>query len=79
MIIGKRGDTIREIQNVTGCKINVAQPSGDGEVEREIALIGTLDSINRAKLAIDEKIDAVVRRKPPLFLVPEGISKGTES
>lgn len=60
MIIGKRGDTIREIQNVTGCKINVSQSSGEGEVEREIALIGSQDSINQAKRAIDEKIDAVV-------------------
>lgn len=60
MIIGKKGDTIREIQNTTGCKINVAQSSGDGEVEREIALIGSADSVSRAKLAIDEKVDAVV-------------------
>lgn len=60
MIIGKRGDTIREIQNMTGCKINVAQSSGEGEVEREIALIGTMDSVNRAKMAIDEKVDALV-------------------
>ncbi|PKS13071.1 hypothetical protein jhhlp_000412 [Lomentospora prolificans] len=59
MIIGKRGDTIREIQNVTGCKINVSQSSGEGETEREIALIGSQDSINRAKRAIDEKIEAV--------------------
>lgn len=60
MIIGKRGDTIREIQNMTGCKINVAQSSGEGEVEREIALIGSADSVSRAKQAIDEKVDAVV-------------------
>lgn len=60
MIIGKRGDTIREIQNLSGCKINVAQSSGDGEVDREIALIGTADSVGRAKMAIDEKVDAVV-------------------
>ncbi|CAI4219668.1 unnamed protein product [Parascedosporium putredinis] len=59
MIIGKRGDTIREIQNVTGCKINVSQSSGEGESEREITLIGAPDSISRAKRAIDEKIDAV--------------------
>lgn len=61
MIIGKGGETIREMQNVTGCKINVAQSSGPGEVQREIALIGTRDSIARAKQAIDEKVDAVVR------------------
>ncbi|CAM1509346.1 Fc.00g030850.m01.CDS01 [Cosmosporella sp. VM-42] len=59
MIIGKGGETIREMQNVTGCKINVAQSSGPGETQREIALIGTHDSIARAKLAIDEKVEAV--------------------
>ncbi|UKZ82217.1 hypothetical protein TrVFT333_010002 [Trichoderma virens FT-333] len=59
MIIGKGGETIREMQNTTGCKINVAQSSGPGEVQREIALIGTRESIARAKQAIDEKVEAV--------------------
>ncbi|KAH7366894.1 KH domain-containing protein [Plectosphaerella cucumerina] len=59
MIIGRGGETIREMQNSTGCKINVAQSSGPGEVQREIALIGSLDSISRAKAAIEEKVDAV--------------------
>lgn len=61
MIIGKGGETIREMQNSTGCKINVAQSSGPGEVQREISLIGSRDSIARAKQAIDEKVEAVVR------------------
>ena len=60
MIIGKGGETIREMQNVTGCKINVAQSSGPGEVQREISLIGSRESIARAKQAIDEKDEAVV-------------------
>ncbi|CRK35743.1 hypothetical protein BN1723_015015 [Verticillium longisporum] len=59
MIIGKGGETIREMQNNTGCKINVAQSSGPGEVEREIALIGSRESITQAKAAIEEKVDAV--------------------
>ncbi|KAI9155357.1 Far upstream element-binding protein 2 [Paramyrothecium foliicola] len=59
MIIGKGGETIREMQNSTGCKINVAQSSGPGETQREIALIGTRDSIARAKEAIEEKVEAV--------------------
>ncbi|KAK2037779.1 KH domain-containing protein [Colletotrichum somersetense] len=59
MIIGKGGETIRDMQNGTGCKINVAQSSGPGEVQREIALIGSRDSITRAKQAIEEKVDAV--------------------
>lgn len=60
MIIGKGGETIREMQSSTGCKINVAQSSGPGETQREIALIGSRDSIARAKQAIDEKVEAVV-------------------
>lgn len=60
MIIGKGGETIREMQSSTGCKINVSQSSGPGEVQREIGLIGTADAIARAKQAIDEKVDAAV-------------------
>ncbi|KAI1328022.1 hypothetical protein F5Y16DRAFT_163959 [Xylariaceae sp. FL0255] len=59
MIIGKGGETIREMQNNTGCKINVSQPSGPGEVEREIGLVGTRDAISRAKQAIEDKVEAV--------------------
>ncbi|KAK4120343.1 hypothetical protein N657DRAFT_159113 [Parathielavia appendiculata] len=58
MIIGKGGETIREMQNMTGCKINVSQSSGPGEVEREIGLVGTRDSIEMAKRAIEDKVDA---------------------
>jgi rRNA processing protein Krr1/Pno1 len=60
MIIGKGGETIREMQNGTGCKINVQQGQ-PGETEREITLIGSRDSIAQAKQAIEEKVDAVVR------------------
>lgn len=60
MIIGKGGETIREMQNSTGCKINVSQSSGAGETQREIGLVGSHDAINRAKQAIEDKVDAVV-------------------
>ncbi|CAJ2510722.1 Uu.00g063470.m01.CDS01 [Anthostomella pinea] len=59
MIIGKGGETIREMQNTTGCKINVSQSSGPGESEREIGLVGSHDAIDRAKRAIEDKVDAV--------------------
>ncbi|KAK6083580.1 KH domain-containing protein [Seiridium cupressi] len=59
MIIGKGGETIREMQNTTGCKINVSQSSGPGETEREIGLVGSRDAINRAKRAIEDKVEAV--------------------
>lgn len=60
MIIGKGGETIREMQNTTGCKINVSSSSGPGEVEREIGLVGTRDAISRAKRAIEDKVEAAV-------------------
>ncbi|KAK4210553.1 hypothetical protein QBC37DRAFT_292225 [Rhypophila decipiens] len=58
MIIGKGGETIREMQNTTGCKINVSSSSGPGEVEREIGLVGSRDAISRAKRAIEDKVEA---------------------
>ncbi|KAJ4374707.1 hypothetical protein N0V85_009049 [Neurospora sp. IMI 360204] len=62
MIIGKGGETIREMQNTTGCKINVSQSSGAGETEREIGLVGTREAINRAKRAIEDKVDAAKQK-----------------
>jgi far upstream element-binding protein len=59
MIIGKGGETIKEMQNTTGCKINVSQQNGPNE-EREIGLVGSREAIDRAKRAIEDKVDAVV-------------------
>jgi len=60
MIIGKGGETIKDMQNTTGCKINVSPSSGPGEVEREIGLVGSRDAIAAAKRAIEDKVEAVV-------------------
>jgi len=60
MIIGKGGETIKEMQSSTGCKINVSPSSGPGEIEREIGLVGSRDAIAAAKRAIEDKVDAVV-------------------
>lgn len=60
MIIGKGGETIKDIQSTTGCKINVSPQSGPGEVEREIGLVGSREAIAAAKRAIEEKVDAAV-------------------
>lgn len=46
------------MQNVTGCKINVSQPSGR-DIEREIGLIGSRSAIEHAKHVIHEKVRAV--------------------
>jgi far upstream element-binding protein len=61
MIIGKSGETIREMQATTGCKINVSQGrGGPGETDREINLTGTRQAVEAARAAIMEKVDAVV-------------------
>lgn len=67
MIIGKGGETIKNMQADTGCKINVSPASGQ-DFEREIGLVGSRDSIEQAKHAIMEKVHAVVRvqASPPL-------------
>jgi far upstream element-binding protein len=60
MIIGKGGETIKDMQSTTGCKINVSPSSGAGEIEREIGLVGSREAIAAAKRAIEDKVDAVV-------------------
>ena len=60
MIIGKGGETIKEMQSTTGCKINVSPSSGPGEVEREIGLVGSREAIAAAKRAIEDKVEAAV-------------------
>lgn len=61
MIIGKGGETIKDMQNQTGCKINVTQPA-QPDHEREIGLIGSRQAIDSAKRAIWEKVDSVRNR-----------------
>jgi hypothetical protein len=55
----KGGETIKQMQSETGCKINVSQASG-ADIEREIGLVGTRQAIEDAKRAIWEKVDQVV-------------------
>ncbi|KAL6244929.1 hypothetical protein RBB50_008457 [Rhinocladiella similis] len=61
MIIGKGGESIRDMQNQTGCKINVSPASGR-DVEREIGLVGSRHAIDAAKRAIMDKVDTVRAR-----------------
>ncbi|KAL8825605.1 MAG: hypothetical protein Q9191_004310 [Dirinaria sp. TL-2023a] len=58
MIIGKGGETIKDMQTQTGCKINVSPASGR-DIEREIGLVGSRVAIDAAKRAILEKVHAV--------------------
>ncbi|KAL9060605.1 MAG: hypothetical protein Q9162_000556 [Coniocarpon cinnabarinum] len=58
MIIGKGGETIKDMQNVSGCKVNVSQPQG-ADIERSIELIGSRPAIEHARRLINEKVVAV--------------------
>ncbi|KAL8811467.1 MAG: hypothetical protein Q9223_007525 [Gallowayella weberi] len=58
MIIGKGGETIKDMQQTTGCKINVSQPNGR-DIERDIGLVGSRGAIEAAKRAIMDKVHAV--------------------
>ncbi|KIW06381.1 uncharacterized protein PV09_02835 [Verruconis gallopava] len=58
MIIGKGGETIKQMQNDTGCKINVQQAQGQ-DIERPIELVGDYAAIARAKATIWDKVEQV--------------------
>ncbi|KAF8252173.1 hypothetical protein K440DRAFT_390626 [Wilcoxina mikolae CBS 423.85] len=62
MIIGKGGETIKEMQNSTGCRINVSSQFNPNDQEREISLAGNRDAIARARQAIDEKVEASLNK-----------------
>jgi transcription antitermination factor NusA-like protein len=61
MIIGKGGETIKDTQRTTGCKINVNQPSKP-DVTRKIDLAGTARSMADAERIIWEKVETVKQR-----------------
>ncbi|KAF8460251.1 hypothetical protein BDZ91DRAFT_425292 [Kalaharituber pfeilii] len=60
MIIGKGGETIKEMQSSTGCRINVSSQFHPSDTEREISLQGPKDAIMRARKAIEDKVEASV-------------------
>lgn len=64
LIMGESGEAIKQLQHTTGCKVKVIQmPDALPEnAMREIALIGSHDSIMLAKQAIGDKVSEVVRR-----------------
>ncbi|EMC95082.1 hypothetical protein BAUCODRAFT_25198 [Baudoinia panamericana UAMH 10762] len=61
MIIGKGGETIKDMQRTTGCKINVNQPVRP-DVTRKIDLAGTSRSMAEAERIIWEKVETVRER-----------------
>ncbi|GAB7366615.1 hypothetical protein MBLNU230_g8600t1 [Neophaeotheca triangularis] len=61
MIIGKGGETIKDMQRSSGCKINVNQPKPP-DVTRDIDLAGSAQAMAEAERAIWDKVDTVRQR-----------------
>lgn len=61
MIIGKGGETIKDMQRTTGCKINVNQPKPPDH-HRDIDLAGSSRSMADAERIIWEKVETVRQR-----------------
>jgi transcription antitermination factor NusA-like protein len=61
MIIGKGGETIKEMQRASSCKINVNQPKPP-DVTRNIDLSGTPQAMEDAERMIWEKVETVRQR-----------------
>ncbi|XP_070958633.1 far upstream element-binding protein 2-like isoform X1 [Oncorhynchus clarkii lewisi] len=53
LIIGRGGEQINKIQQESGCKVQIASDSG-GLPERSVSLTGSPDSIQKAKILLDE-------------------------
>ncbi|KAI9138300.1 hypothetical protein BKA69DRAFT_1127502 [Paraphysoderma sedebokerense] len=62
-IIGHRGAMIHELQDKTGCKINISPSGGQYETERPIALTGTREAIAKAKEKIFRIMSQDTRKK----------------
>lgn len=61
MIIGKGGETIKDLQRNSGCKINVHQPSPP-DINRDIDLEGAPHQMEEAERVIWEKVETVQER-----------------
>nr|XP_024000651.1 far upstream element-binding protein 2-like [Salvelinus alpinus] len=53
LIIGRGGEQINKIQQESGCKVQIAPDSG-GLPERSVSLTGSPDSVQKAKILLDE-------------------------
>ncbi|WPH04159.1 Hypothetical protein R9X50_00704600 [Acrodontium crateriforme] len=71
MIIGKGGETIKDMQRSTGCKINVNQPERP-DINRKIDLSGSASALAEAERIIWEKVRTVQERDAAAGRQPRG-------
>ncbi|CAH9126610.1 unnamed protein product [Cuscuta epithymum] len=74
LVIGKGGETIKNMQATTGARIQVIPlhlPPGDTSTERTVQIDGTSDQIEHAKQLVNEVIsENRVRNQPPGVAYP---------
>ncbi|XP_072176228.1 far upstream element-binding protein 2-like isoform X2 [Diadema setosum] len=56
LIIGRGGQQISQLQSKSGCNIQIAPESG-GQMNRQVTLTGTPESVKEAKMLIDDIVD----------------------
>lgn len=64
LIIGRRGETIQDLQDRSGCHINIVGESKSINGFRPVNLIGTTEAAMRAKALIMEIVESDVRPGP---------------
>ncbi|KAJ2641842.1 hypothetical protein GGH99_008846, partial [Coemansia sp. RSA 1285] len=70
LIIGRRGESIKSIQMLSGARVQVQPDNGRGAPERPIHLIGSPDQIEAARVRIMEII--TTDKPPPRDAAPYG-------
>lgn len=81
LIIGRHGETIRDLQERSGCHINIVGEAKSVNGLRPVNLIGSGDSAKRAKDLIMEIVDSDIRSQasggpPPGVRLPGGGPSG---
>lgn len=63
LVIGKGGETIRELQEMSGAKVTIAPDGGQDQLtgERPISIMGDQEAINRAKSMLDNLLTNGIR------------------
>jgi len=54
LIIGKGGETIKQLQEQTGCKMVIIQDTMDGANEKPLRITGAPDNVEQAKMAVTD-------------------------
>eukprot|EP00184_Porphyridium_aerugineum_P006896 CAMPEP_0184708276 /NCGR_PEP_ID=MMETSP0313-20130426/37690_1 /TAXON_ID=2792 /ORGANISM="Porphyridium aerugineum, Strain SAG 1380-2" /LENGTH=859 /DNA_ID=CAMNT_0027169861 /DNA_START=663 /DNA_END=3242 /DNA_ORIENTATION=+ len=63
MVIGKKGETIKELQNRSGAQIKISQEKNpEGSQMRAVVLSGTMQSIDLAHVLLNEAVLDCIRR-----------------